>query len=447
MRTQGQHLAELPRHFHALRGPYLKWAVRFRQPVEVCLAHYRRALIGWYEARIAPVEPFVGEVDHYVKEVAEVYFTDQLEKAVLVADRRPITELGYANDQNPLNHLPRPIQLNETQQLMLRLFQEQGKNCRELLLMADYHRLTPDRLAQVLNLDGQVVEVEERRRKCLLMVRESWQAAGITDPAHHPSPADEDRLDRYYEGLLDTTERWEVEARRSSDVVLRRAMELREDWAAVLTVAGRLDLMSTLQREETHYAVRRPTAPADAQKEIKLTPRRKPFLRIGSFQLPGLETALAGLLAVALAWLLYSTFGAAAPERKAVAHFEPFPNIFQRMQPRNEDERDLQRILRYYDRKDYLTAYDELLPVAPAYPAAPLYLGVSALALEQPTRALEWFAQIPEGNYYRPFAEWYEALAYLAEGRKPAAIITLTEISETPGHPYQGKARALLAEL
>jgi hypothetical protein len=79
-------------------------------------------------------------------------------------------------------------------------------------------------------------------------------------------------------------------------------------------------------------------------------------------------------------------------------------------------EKDLKDILYYYDRQDYRSAYEELLPVAQAYPAAPLYLGVCALALEQPNRALEWFEQIPTNGYYHPFSEWYEALAFLAEG-------------------------------
>ncbi|MEL7162574.1 MAG: hypothetical protein AAFN92_17590, partial [Bacteroidota bacterium] len=280
---------------------------------------------------------------------------------------------------------------------------------------------------------------------CLLMVRESWQAAGIMDPQHQPSPVDEDLLDRYYAGELSTTERWDVEARRPGDPVFRRAMELREDWADVVIVAGRLDLMETLQREEAKYAKKRPPAPASAPKKVKLTPRARPTL--GNFKIPNLQSIIAFCLFLALAWLAFTTFGAAAPERKAVAHFEPFPNIFDKYQPRDEQERDLKRILWYYDRKDYARAYDELLPVAPAYPAAPLYLGVSALALEQPTRALDWFDQIEAGTYYRPYAEWYAALAYLAEGRKPAATLSLRDISETPGHPYRGRATQLLNEL
>ncbi|SEQ14065.1 hypothetical protein SAMN05444359_10643 [Neolewinella agarilytica] len=448
MQQQGQHLAELSPYYHALRGPFLQWAAKWQQPAGVALGHLRRALIGWYEARIDEEDAYVGEVDRYVKTVAKAYFNGNLEEAVMAAERLPlVSDLGVAPQQNPLNHLPRPVRLNETQQLMLRTFQEMGTGCQELLLMADYHHLSVGRMAQILEVDGQLLEVEERRSKCLLMIREGWQSVGIIDPLYLPSPADEDLIDRYYEGELDTTERWDVEARRPGDAVFRRAMELREDWQQVVTVAGRQDLMETLLREEATYAKKTAPAPASAPKDVKLSPRRGRSFNFGTFKLPALETVVAVLLAVVFGWLVWTTFGDEAPQKKSVAHFEPFPNIFDKFDPRNEQERDLQRILYYYDRKDYATAYEELLPVAPAYPAAPLYLGVSALALEQPTRALDWFAQIPEGDYYHPFAEWYEALAYLAEGRRPAAEATLSEIVETRGHPYRGKAERLLAEL
>ena len=446
MSNQGQHLAALTRNFHALRGPFLKWAVRYQQADEVTLGHYRRALIGWYEARIDPEKPYVGDVQDYVQRVTQVYFSGKMNEAVIAADRMPVAELGISQEQNPLNYLPRPVPLNNAQMLMLTQFKEQGKSCQDLLLMFDYHRLHAARIAEVIGLDGQVEETEGRRQKCLLMVREAWQAGGITDPVHIPSPVDEELIDRYYAGDLSVSERWDVEARRPTDAVFRRAMELREDWAEVVTVAGRQDLMETLLREEEKYVRKRNPAPASAPK-VKLSPRNKGGIRFGKLELPSPQTLLAVGLFLVFGWLVWTTFGPAAPQSRSVANFEPLPNFFDRMAPRDAYERDLQRILYDYDRGDYRTAYDELLPVAQAYPAAPLYLGVCALALEQPTRALEWLEQIPRGSFYRPYAEWYEALAYLAEGNKIAAETVLEEIQATPGHPYRGRAAELMAEL
>jgi tetratricopeptide (TPR) repeat protein len=443
--NEGQHLAALTRHFHELRGPFLQWAEQYRQANAVMLGHLRRALIGWYEARIDPTEPYTGEVKPYVKQVAGLYFSGKINSAVAAADRMPIAVLGIPETHNPLNHLPRPIPLNGTQQLMLAQFKELGQSCRDLLLMADYHRLSAARVAELIGQEGRMEAAEDRRDRCLLMVREAWQAGGITEPVRTPGPVDEALIDDYYAGQLGVAERWDVEARRPVDAVFRRAMELREDWAGVVAVAGRQGLMEILLREEAKYATKRPTAPAAAP-EVKLSPRRKGGIQLGKIELPDLQTIVAVLLFCCFGWLAWTTFGPAAPQSRSVDNFEPFPNIFDRMAPRNAAEEDLQRILYYYDRRDYATAYDELLPVAQAYPAAPLYLGVSALALGQPTRALDWLEQIPRGDYYRPFAEWYEALAYLAEGNQQAAEQTLREVTETRGHPYGVRAGQLLAE-
>lgn len=443
---QGVFLAELPRHFHTLRKNFLAWSAAYGRPQVECLAHYRRALIGWYEARIQPENPYQGDVFDYVQAVTDIYVQGTLGTALAAADRRPFGLLE-AGVQNPRDYLPRPIRLNETQQLMLRQFHDMGKECRDLMLMAEYHRLNNARMAQVLDVEGQVVEIESKRRKCQIMAREAWQAAGIVDPMFIPSPGDEALIDRYFLGQLAMGERWEVEARRPGDNVFRRAMEIREDWAEVLTVAGRQDLMETLLREEERYAAPTPTAPASSPKKVKLSPRRPNGIKIGNLELPSAQTLLAVALFLAFAWLVWDTFGGGTPQRKYVAYFEPFPNVFDRRAPRDAMEEDLQDILYYYDRKDYRNAYEELLPVAQAYPAAPLYLGVCALALEQPNRALEWFEQIPSSGYYHPFSEWYEALAFLSEGRRPAALAILSEISATPNHPYRGRAERLLDEL
>jgi tetratricopeptide (TPR) repeat protein len=447
---QGVFLAELPRHFHTQRKSFQTWSDSYQRPQAECLAHFRRALIGWYEARIQPENPYQGDIFNYIQAVSDLYLQGNMASALAAADQRPLGLLE-AGLQNPLDYLPRPIRLSETQQLMLRQFQEMGKNCRDLMLMAEYHRLNNARMAQVMDIEDQVIEIESRRRKCQIMAREGWQAAGIVDPMFIPSPGDEALIDRYFLGQLAMGERWEVEARRPGDDVFRRAMEIREDWAEVLIVAGRQDLMETLLREEGRYTVVKTSAPAQpgtsSAKSVKLSPRRRNGIKIGTLELPSLQTLVAVGLFLAFAWLVWDTFGGGSPQRKYVAHFEPFPNVFERRAPRDAMEKDLKDILYYYDRQDYRSAYEELLPVAQAYPAAPLYLGVCALALEQPNRALEWFEQIPTNGYYHPFSEWYEALAFLAEGRRPAALTILSDISATPNHPYRTKAERLLDEL
>ena len=450
MPTQGYYLAELPRHFHELRATYLEWAKTFGQPAAVGLAHYRRALIGWYEAVKHPTDAYTGEVYHYVTTAADVYFSGEHRRVVEAMEGNELAQASDTFGANPLNHLPQPIALSETQQLMLRQFHELGKRCRELLLLADYHDLTPGRIAEALDMDGRVDEVQRERRKCLLLVRERWQATGILDPVIVPSPQDEQLIDRYYDGKLDMTERWEVEARRPSDSVFRQAMELREDWMEVITVAGRQDLMETLQREENRYAekvVAPPPSPAPAAPPRVRLSRRKTRLERGIGALD-FWSVIAVAVLLAFGYVAYTTFGT-GPTGNALfeEYFEPLDSPFVRRVPETEDERDFDRMLYYYERGDYATAYDEMLPAAEVYPGAALYLGISAMALGDHQRAQDWLARVERTDPYYAYAEWYEALGALARDRTPSASAILEDIADRPGHPYRSRAAALLREL
>ena len=451
--SRGFYLAELRRLYHEFRQPYLTWAVAYGHELPTTLLNYRRALLSWYEARKDAARPYTGDDYFYVQSVADVYFGGRQQEVAAIMSGRPDggavaggkLETGTAN---PLDHLPRPIRLDERQQLMLRQFHELGRTCRNLLLLSDYHGLIDARIGEVLELGTAVEEVATRRRKCLLMARERWQASGIMDPLYIPSPVDEELIDRYYANQLAAGERWEIEARRTTDTVLRDAMQLREDWNEVLTVAGRQDVMQLLEREEADYAPApepEPLAPAAAP-EVVLTKRRRRGVW-SKVRIPNFQTLLSILLLAVLAYLAFDTFGSRSGNRLFERYFEPFDNIIARYEEPTSEERDMAQILRYYDRRDYRSAYDELLPVAQAYPGAPLYLGVSALALGDPARASEWFGQLLPGDpFYQP-AQWYEALAYLAMNRRPAAISLLGEITETPGHPFRRRAGELLGEL
>ena len=460
MTTQnGQHLAGLTRHYAGLRNRYLVWAEeQFAAPPDVALAHYRRALVAWYEASIRPVEPYVGEAAAFIRALAGHYFRATRPGPGSAPGALPFgNDVGLSTENNPLQYVPKAITLTPAGRQMLALFQQMQKGCRDVLLMAHYHKIERRRIAEVLELAGGAEAAYDRIRRCQLLAREQWEAAGITDPALQPGLADEELIEQYFTGHLETTERWAVEARLPSDPVFRKAIELREDWAAALTVAGRQDLMALLQREEAALHTRptrtapaaapaepiRPTEPSP--REVVLSPRSTWWREL---RLPSLMTVLAAGFLLGFVYLAYTTFGRPAPTRQAVENFRPYPNIFDRQPPRNEDERDLQRVLdNYYDAGEYLATYDELLPVVDAYPAAPLYMGVSALALDDPSRALDCFERIPAGSPYRPPAEWYEALAYLAMNRDQAAAENLRAIAEAPGHPFGERAAALLARM
>ena len=387
----GRHLAELLAHHRSHRTAYLDWAADHDYPEPAALHNYRRALVGWYETSMDPERPYRGDVLDYLTTVAAVYF----------GQTRPAEDVPL--DNNPLQHLPRTITLDATGQQFLAHFESLPEDCRQLLLLADYHHLTPTALARALDAPD-LATLHDQLEACRTR-------AGIDQPDH--------------------------------------ALH----WPAVITLAGRKDLLSTLTKspapgfhlgplpQMTQTTSATPTTPIPPPPPATQQPNNAPRQPLSPAIL------LAGLLFGVFLYLAYTTFGVTSTGSLYDRYFAPYPNIFADQLPETEDERDLQRILYYYDRGDYRTAYDELLPTAEAYPAAPLYLGVTALELDNPDRAREWFRQIAADSPYRDAAEWYSALAQLAQGGAAGAKATVQRLANSPGHPYQTRAQQLLSDL
>ena len=378
----GRHLAELLSHYRDHRSAYLAWVADRGYEPSLALPNYRRALVAWYEATIDPVSAYAGDTFAYLTALAGVYY------------RAPAAEEETFLAANPLDYLPRTIQLSDEEQRLLAGL-ARSPDCRALLLLSDYHRLEPTAILRATG--GTLGDLANRIDDCR-------QTVGAPGP-------DSDR------------------------------------WQNVITVAGRQDLISTLEREARSGPVAK--APVAAAAEIPSAAAAVPLTpRGGKFRWPRPATVVAGLLFGVLGWLVYTTFGTATPAALSTDYFEPYPNPFATVAPATEADRDLQRILMDYDRGHYRTAYDELLPVADAYPAAPLYLGVCALALDDPGRAREWLDRIPADSAYRDAADWYDALAILAGGGGAAgAKPILDSIVASPGHPYRPPAAELLSDL
>lgn len=429
---QGYHLAELLKHYHSFRDTFLEWTAALDQSQGQKVGVYQRSLIAWYEARIRSRHPYVGDIWLYLQTAALRYFegavdptaTDQLLAAV-------------APVQDPKDFLPAGVQLNDEQITMHRLLKELGSNCRELLLLGYYHRIGDGRLAEILELSGRQ-DAAERRRKCLLMVREGWTSAGLYQGGTPASPDQLALIDAYLRDELEVSAQWEVDALRASEPAVRDAIQRREDWSGALQLLGRQDLMEVLQREEAHYR-----AKPKSKTSIKMP---QPSLRLPGLTV-NLQNLVIGGLALALAAVAYLTFfDAPQNQRLYNRYYEPAPALT-RLSTADPIERELAEMLEPYARGRYREAYEELLPAAPAYPAAPLYLGVCALELEDPNRALDWFGQMQPGDPYYEVADWYRALAYLLSGRRGAAETVVLDIARTEGHPYREKAERLLDDL
>ncbi|WP_116125568.1 tetratricopeptide repeat protein [Lewinella sp. IMCC34183] len=380
----GRLLAELRQHYGTYLSDYLDWAEERGYPEANTLLNYRRALIGWYEARLREERPYAGDVYPYLTTVAERYFGGT---ADAVAEEFPLGD-------EPLAYLPEPVHLDARGQQLLAALKADA-DCRDLLLLADYHQMEAGAIARALDREGEIDELSDQIDAC----------------------------------------RYDLEASVPGGALLYRP---------ALRVAGRQDLMETLGREEPEQEEDPAPAPAPETADVRLSPRR----RRRTLGLPTPAIVVAGLLTGVLLYLLYDTFYAnAAPEGLYADFFDPYPNVFETTPPATSEERDLERILYYYDRGDYRTAYDELLPTADAYPAAPLYLGVTALELGDPTRAREWLARVEDPGPYAAPAAWYRALALLAAGDRARATGLLRGIAGEADHPYADRARELLGAL
>jgi hypothetical protein len=351
----------------------------------------RAVFLEWAEQRGYPEETALQNYRRALIAWYETRRPDATHTAEVLAYLTAAADHYFGGPAPP--DLPRPVVLTEEGEALFTRYRRMEPSCRELLLLADYHQLSTETLVRVresASEDALAIELRECRARLVALTP--------------------DRPDLY---------------------------------RAVLTVAGRQDLVGTLLRLEQK------PAPASAPEtrlpgdDIELEPirPRRPFV------LPSFGLVVAAVLFGLLLWLLYDTFGRPAPERLADRYFSPYPNIFATTPPATDYEYDLQRILRDYDRGDYRRAYDELLPAAGVYPASYLYLGVSALALDDPARALDWLGRVASDSPYASAAQWYIALARLDLGGDAGAKNILNEIAASSGHPYRTRAQQLLSDL
>lgn len=426
---QGYYLAELIKHYHRLREEYLEWAGPLFDTRTAAISTYQRSLLAWYEARILLKDPYAGEVMIFLRAATAAY-TGTLDEFLEEWADQGLATLG----PDPVRYLPRPVKLSARQEKMMAAYELMDRPVRDLLLLAYYHQLSDARLHDVLEVGHNADAASQLRHSYLRMLRDDWRSIGLMDDRFEATPEQQETIDRYLRDELDVAQRWEVEARRSSEPNFSNALQLREDWEEGLKIVGRNDTLETLAKEEERY---RPKVVVPVNSSRWIDGRT-------------LQGLLAGILAVVLIYLLYTTFAPTGERTYFAEYFRPFPNITRTQdslaQPISGRE-DLAEMLVPYDRRDYYSAYDELLPAATAYPAAKLYLGVCALALEQPQRARDWLEQYLPGEKYHPYARWYIALAYLADERRGMALRELVDIAGIPGHPYEVPATRLIEAL
>ncbi|MEM1358541.1 MAG: hypothetical protein AAGF89_10090 [Bacteroidota bacterium] len=190
-------------------------------------------------------------------------------------------------------------------------------------------------------------------------------------------------------------------------------------------------------------------ATAGAEKVAKQqTPAKVSSLR------PWYAAAAAILLLLAAGYWWTTQTPAFNPEAVYAEAFSPYANELSGRSmgtPATMDSMNatLSAALLAYDRRDYGTAADSFavyLRLAPA--AAPqLYYGISLLADEQPTAALNALRPLQSDPDYGDPARWYAALAELRTGEIVAARNRLSAIANDATSLFTTKARNLLNTL
>lgn len=428
---QGYYLAELRQHYHSFRDPFMDWLVVPGIEEKAKIDIFCRSLLAWYEARLSSRNPYTGDIGLYLQ-VAAIHFLDD------AADRSEIDRLLAADvpAQDPRDFLPMAIRLDDTQTVMYQLMHDWASPCRDLLMAAYYHGIGDDSLAKAYDLPDRE-SARSRRLACLQGVRDAWTSAGLQSAQFQATSQQQLLIDAYMRNELNTEARWEVDSLKGSEPAVREAIQLREDWAKAIRVLGRKDTLDILAKEESvHQKV---------EERARVKALNLPRYRLPNVGL-NVQNVLIGILSLVLGVMLFQTFfGDTRSTKLFERHFQPLAA------PRDLDlsdynQRELMDILAPYRQAQFEQAYEDLLPAADVYEEAPLYLGVMAIELDQPQRALQWLRKIgPDGEYYET-ASWYRVLAYLQADNMAAAESEAIDISGQSGHLFRENAVRLLDE-
>ncbi|MEM6394820.1 MAG: hypothetical protein AAF741_00635 [Bacteroidota bacterium] len=428
---QGFYLAELRQHYHSYRDPFLQWLSVTSLDQERKIDVFRRSLLAWYEARLRRRNPYEGDTGLYLQ-VAAIYF---LEGAVDGSETERLLAADVP-DQDPRDFMPMTIRLDDTQALMYQQMESWNSPCKDLLMAAYYHGIGDDSLAEAYELSDRESS-RERRLACLQGVREMWTSAGLLSAQYRATPEQQILVDEYMRNELDTESRWEVDNLKATEPAVRQAIQRREDWAKAMRVLGRKDTLEILEKEEQVY-------------HRSVEKARIKSLDLPKYRLPkvglNVQNILIGALTILLGIMLYQTFlGGTRSSKLFDRYYQPLAAP-RDLNPTDIDQQELLEMLEPYRRGQYQEAYNELLPGAQAYDEAPLYLGVIALELEQPQRALQWFRKVDSESGYYETASWYRVLAHLQAGNTVSAESEAIDIAGRPDHMFARNAAQLLDE-
>jgi predicted Zn-dependent protease len=242
----------------------------------------------------------------------------------------------------------------------------------------------------------------------------------------------QDIIDNHLLGRITPAEQKKLDEALAADPDLASDLDLEAEAIRAIDALGDQQLKTRLEGLEQRLK----SQPLDA-KPKEPTAKIIPFYRKNT-----LAIAAAVLLLLAAGWFVLqsgdSEFNAPATY---AANFEPYRNIAVQLTRSAENPTPEQEAYTAYENEDWSQA-ESLLANLPASDVNNFYLAQVYLKQEKFPEATQLlnFLRKNDGFALHYAAEWYLAMAYLAQGDEDKALPLLKQISETPGHPFASQA-------
>ncbi len=235
---------------------------------------------------------------------------------------------------------------------------------------------------------------------------------------------DEQLLDKYVREELSAEEEKQFQQRRQ-DADFEAALQWQKDLQAAAQKSGRQDLKAQVKGWETTASVK----------------KKK---RVGYWR--WVIITISVVVALLLVWLLLRP-DPKSPAQIFAEHFMPYPNIVAPIE--KSAERASEETLAYeaYELAAYPQAEVQFAQLEQTR-TVQFYRGITALAQEQPAKAIQLLQQVAvTNNRFRQAAEWYLALAHLLQREETEAVTLLQKIESQNEHPFHQRAVELLEDL
>ncbi len=225
-----------------------------------------------------------------------------------------------------------------------------------------------------------------------------------------------DLIDRYFENTLSDEEKRVFFTLLDKDDLLKEEFNFQQNLK---------NAVHAKEREELKYFL----------KKLEATRKQKKWSWIAG-------TAAVFLLVLGLVFIPFKN----TEYRLAEKYFHPLPNIINPIQ-RGDGGRDNTNLaFEKYEAENYNGAVVEFEKFK-EQPFAKLYLGISYLALKNPSKAIEILESFSHTDLpLETYRKWYLALAYLETGEKRISKELFLDLSKFK-NPVQEQSKQILMEL